>query len=241
MPLYASKTAFSVEPTVPVLLGQQVNNNDILVYDATSGFFTNASFGSTLLIDNTGIGVDLASIASNTISVKTLQGGSNITLDDNGSTVTINNSSTAIVANMAALTALGPSSDIGASALVLNTGFAQPGLFIWNGTWITAEPIPSLVPQIVSTGTSGTITAANTLFIWQSFTVGPKTGTIPAANATNSGQTIIVKDAAYTSGTYSITINPVSGTIEGKSALVINFNGASYTLMSDGVSNWVIV
>ena len=138
MPIYATKTVFAVQRTIPAILTQPVSNNDILIFNAESGVFSNESIAEAIDISNTGTGSPLASIAGNTISVKSLAGGSNISLVDDGLTVTINNDSTAIVANMTALSALGPTSDVGRSALVIDTGAGQPGLFVWNGSWISA-------------------------------------------------------------------------------------------------------
>ena len=138
MPLYARKTVFAVDRSVPVIFTEPVNSGDTLVFDPDMGVFTNEAFSSAITLTNTGTGTPLASFDINQLKIKSLAGGSNITLSDDGHTITINNSSTAIVADMDALNALTPSSDNGRTALVLDAGDSQPGFFVFNGTWLSA-------------------------------------------------------------------------------------------------------
>lgn len=99
MPVFASRSVFVVGRTAPAILTQTPVKGDLLVYDEVLGAFKNVpavgSGGSGAInIDNTGTGYQLASAGSGpdgaTLNVKTLAAGSNITLTDDGQTITIN-------------------------------------------------------------------------------------------------------------------------------------------------------
>ena len=63
--------------------------------------------------------------------------------------------------------------------------------------------------------------------------------TLPTAQTT-AGRTIVIKDAGLTAGTNNITIDTEgSEKIDGANTLVINSNGSSISLYSDGIG-WFI-
>jgi hypothetical protein len=99
MPVFASRSVFVVGRTAPAILTQTPVKGDLLVYDDVLGAFKNVPAVGTggngaINIDNTGTGYELASAGSGpdgaTLNVKTLAAGSNITLTDDGQTITIN-------------------------------------------------------------------------------------------------------------------------------------------------------
>lgn len=98
MPVFASTSVFVLGRTAPAILTQTVQEGETLVYDASQGVFVNskalASDGSGLInIQNTGTGDQLATVVGNTLQEKTLAAGTNITLVDDGNTITINGTS----------------------------------------------------------------------------------------------------------------------------------------------------
>jgi hypothetical protein len=98
MPTFASRSVFVVGRTAPVILTQSPNQGDLLIYNKKEGVFVNVpALGNgtpgsgAININNTGTGYELASAGANsTLNVKSLAAGSNITLTDDGQTITIN-------------------------------------------------------------------------------------------------------------------------------------------------------
>jgi len=120
----------------------------------------------------------------------------------------------------------------------------------WDGisNWFiksegVAASSASSVSVIVSvpSGTTNTAASADLTVIWNSSSTGTKNQTIPAAASGNAGEDIVIKDGIGTAGTYNIVITPVSGTIDGASAIAITANKNSLTLRSDGAGNWVAI
>ena len=97
----------------------------------------------------------------------------------------------------------------------------------------------TLTVQRMTTGTSATVSAVNTLFIMASSTSGAKNITIPSANSANKGQMLILKFDPNANGD-AITFTPIAGTIDGSSNLTSTVKSQSWTLYSDGISNWSI-
>lgn len=90
---------------------------------------------------------------------------------------------------------------------------------------------------------SGTIFSATTDFVaylWASTAAAPKNQALYSCNSGVTGNQIVVKDAIGSAATYSITLSPVSGTIDGSSTYTMNFNYQSASLLCDGVSNWIL-
>jgi hypothetical protein len=68
---------------------------------------------------------------------------------------------------------------------------------------------------------------------------GSQSSQIPAA--TGSGRVLIIKDTSGAASLNNITISPVTGTIDGSSNVIINFNYQSFTLFDGNTGNWSIV
>lgn len=95
--MLASPSVFVLSRTAPAILSQTVNQGETLVYDASQGVFVNANAlgtgpnGSGLInLANTGSGIPLSTIDRNLISLKSLAAGTNVTLTNDGNTITIN-------------------------------------------------------------------------------------------------------------------------------------------------------
>lgn len=97
--------------------------------------------------------------------------------------------------------------------------------------------IPASTIHFFPTGSSATVSAANTTLICTS-TSSAQNVSIPAAAAGNVGQDIVIKNL---SSATSITITPASGTIDLNANVVITVVDDSTTLRSDGISNWVVI
>lgn len=99
IPILAQRGVFTLGRTIPAILTQQVLQGQTVAFDAYEGVFVNVpalgtgSNGNGLInLQNTGSGVPLSTVAGNLLSIKSLVAGANITLVDNGQTVTINSS-----------------------------------------------------------------------------------------------------------------------------------------------------
>jgi hypothetical protein len=99
MPTFASRSVFVVGRTAPAILTQTPNQGDVLIWNASEGVFVNVpavgTNGAAININNTGVGYELASAGTpaGTLDIKSLAAGSNITLTDDGQTITINSTS----------------------------------------------------------------------------------------------------------------------------------------------------
>lgn len=93
----------------------------------------------------------------------------------------------------------------------------------------------------VTTGLSHTVTfsTAQTCTYWSSATGGNKNTHIPAAAAGNKGYLWIIKTTLNNGDIHNII--PLSGTVESFGTLTFNDFRASISLVSDGVSNWMVV
>jgi hypothetical protein len=68
-------------------------------------------------------------------------------------------------------------------------------------------------------------------------TAAARSLTLPSPSATLY---LVVKDVTGTAGTYNITINPASGTIDGGASYVIDWNYGAVAIISDGTNYFVI-
>ncbi len=93
----------------------------------------------------------------------------------------------------------------------------------------------------VTTGVLHTVvlSALQTCTYWTSATGGAKTAVIPGAASVNKGYLWIDKTTLNNGDTHNIV--PSSGTVESFTTLTFNDFRASISLISDGVSNWMIV
>lgn len=93
----------------------------------------------------------------------------------------------------------------------------------------------------VTTGTIHTVTFSSpqTCTYWSSATGGSKTTHIPAAAVGNKGYLWIIKTTLNNGDIHNII--PLSGTVESFGTLTFNDFRASISLVSDGVSNWMVV
>jgi hypothetical protein len=111
------------------------------------------------------------------------------------------------------------------SYTLTGAGFIRPGIFV-------LDP--------VTTGVSHTVILSSPLMCtyWTSATAGPKATTIPGAGPTNAGYLWVMKT---TLGNFDLhTITPATGTVDGQPTFTFNDNKDSYSLISNGVSNWMI-
>jgi hypothetical protein len=97
MPIFGAQSVFVLGRTPPAILSQKVNEGDSLYWDSVQGVFVNkkalATDGSGMInLSNTGTGDPLASVSGNTLKEKSLAAGTNITLFDDGQTITISSS-----------------------------------------------------------------------------------------------------------------------------------------------------
>lgn len=136
--IYARKTVFSVDRTVPAIIIEPVQQGDTLIYDSNTGSFTDVPMSEALPVVNTGTGARILDITNNTLTVKGLTAGSNISIVDDGSTITISDKSTYLVDTIADLSALTPAN--GATAFVADIGTGIPALFVYDGAWIISNP-----------------------------------------------------------------------------------------------------
>jgi len=93
--------------------------------------------------------------------------------------------------------------------------------------------------RLISSGSSDTATNTDGSIGWNSASASAKTESIPAP--TQLGQNITIKDAYGNAGTYSITVTPVSGTIDGQANYVLDQNYEAITLVANGSTNWMIL
>lgn len=92
--------------------------------------------------------------------------------------------------------------------------------------------------RTISSGTADAAGAGDYTIAWNSADAGAKTESIAACSAAIKGQIYIIKDEAQTAATYSITVAPAGGTVEGGTTAVISSNGAALEIQCDGGSNW---
>jgi hypothetical protein len=93
----------------------------------------------------------------------------------------------------------------------------------------------------VTTGTSHTVTftSASTITYWSSATSGAKTTDIPGAATGNAGYQWIDKTTLGNGDAH--TIVPASGTVDGVGTYSFSDFKTAISMISDGVSNWMIV
>lgn len=108
-----------------------------------------------------------------------------------------------------------------------------------NGTLFMDD---SLAVHRTAVGAGGYTVTANDLYIAiTTITGGGDTIAIPDASTAGIGKTIVIKDASGTAGTNNLTLDPAgSDTIDGAATYLINTNGDSVVLISDGISNWEV-
>lgn len=94
--------------------------------------------------------------------------------------------------------------------------------------------------KIVS-GTTDTAQAADGIIAWDVTSGGAKSENIPAASNVGAGHSLTIKDDFGDANINNITVTPASGTVDGQAAFVMGIRSQSITLISDGVSNWIIV
>src|ERR1035437_4897922 len=132
-----------------------------------------------------------------------------------------------------------------------NIFYDKAGDIWWNNSAGTAVQITagaSLNSGVASTVFSEVVKTSNySILVGDTYTLilvdssgGPKTVTLPSAAGVAAGRYYVVKDQKASSATNNITIILTgSDTIDTvASNKVLNTNGASLWLVSDGVSNW---
>ena len=95
--------------------------------------------------------------------------------------------------------------------------------------------------RLITTGTTDTASALDYGIGWNSASSGTKTETIPNAAAAGNGVTYVIKDVRGDSNINVIVITPTSGTIDGVSSFTVNVAKSAITLLSDGISNWIVI
>lgn len=98
--------------------------------------------------------------------------------------------------------------------------------------------------QMIQHGYTTNITSSSYSIVDNDYFVGinyagTQSTQIPAP--TGSGRILIIKDTSGLAFANSITITPASGTIDGRSSLVINIGYGSYTLFDNAASKWSII
>lgn len=100
---------------------------------------------------------------------------------------------------------------------------------------------PVINGRNVQSGT--TYTAVATDYYVAMSNTAARTVTLPAASGVTAGWTLVVKDTACTASTANVTIaragsDTIIGTTTAQTSVVINTNGGTAWLVSDGVSKW---
>ena len=97
MPIFGARGVFTTGRTIPAILTQKVRQGETVIFDAREGVFVNApalGFGPNskglINVTNLGIGDPLSSVSGNSLKLKSLAAGTNVTLSDDGNTITIN-------------------------------------------------------------------------------------------------------------------------------------------------------
>lgn len=127
-------------------------------------------------------------------------------------------------------------------------GHGGPLLRVQDGTTAGGWPIGGSAPaggafalDPVTTGVSHTVTLSNfqTVTYWTSATGGAKTTHIPAPAGANQGYLWIDKTTLGNGDTHNIV--PASGTIDQVATYTFSDFHTAISMISDGVSNWMIV
>ena len=100
----------------------------------------------------------------------------------------------------------------------------------------------SIKRTAIDSGDSPYTLAANDRYVASNSTAGAITVNLPAAATAGAGRILDIKDSHRQSTANNITIDGSGAeTIDGAATHVIASNGASVTIVCDGVSNWEII
>lgn len=252
--VYSNSSAFAV------LAGTNVAGRIVLSGTNAAPSWSTASYPSTIAAGQIVLGV-----GTNQIGVATMSGDCTMTsggvisctssggATPAGSNGDIQYKSSGVLAGLtlSANTVLGALSNGNPTALALpdcdGTGEALNytlGVGFSCRTISTTALVPSIIQHMTS-GTSATVSAANTTLSMESASTAQKNIAIPTCNSGNSGQDIVVKDASNgstgTATTYHIVITPSTGTIDGASTASVLQNKNSLTVRCDGSGNWMLI
>lgn len=158
---------------------------------------------------------------------------------DASSSLQLDDTTTGFLANRLTTSQISAVSTPATGLFVYNT---TTGFFnFYNGTaWqaISSSSSSTGGVRLVASGTTDTVLATDTFIGWNSSTTSAKAESISAG--TFAGQTVIIKDAIGTAGTYNITVTASGCTIDGQATKVMSNNLESIGLKWDGVSNWMV-
>jgi hypothetical protein len=110
-----------------------------------------------------------------------------------------------------------------------------------TGSGFEGYGTPTFALDPVTTGTTHTVvlSAGNLCTYWTSTTAGAKATALPGASPLNLGYLWTIKTTQMNFDTHTVT--PSSGTIDGNATFSFMDNKASYSMISDGISNWMLV
>jgi hypothetical protein len=112
---------------------------------------------------------------------------------------------------------------------------------ITDGGSIISSPGNAQVFQTQAVSSNLTIGPSDTFVYLIVDTTADREITLPLANAVTAGRIYIIKDSSGQSNTNNITVSAAgSDTLDGESSQILNSNYGSWTLVTDGVSNWYI-
>lgn len=134
---------------------------------------------------------------------------------------------------------------LNAPAATLPLGVDEPAPVVQDG--ITKKFFPggsgaAVYPprRTISSGNSDTVLSSDYAVYWDSPTLGAKSEAIPGCDSFSDKRVLVISDEVQTAGTYSITIQPASGTVANQTSVVLAANGASVILGCDSsTTNWV--
>lgn len=112
---------------------------------------------------------------------------------------------------------------------------------ITEGGTIVSSPGVASIFSTIAVSTNLTISPSDTFVQLAVDTTSARTITLPLASSVTTGRIYIIKDASGLADTNAITINAAgSDLIDGSASLVNDMEYASYILVSDGVSAWLL-
>src|SRR5579884_4071109 len=100
--------------------------------------------------------------------------------------------------------------------------------------------VPILATAQLQSGTAGSVSLGQILYVVASGSPGATAISAPACNSTNDGHYFAVADEALNAGAYNDTVTPSGGTIDGGASEALNFNGQAIVWRCHGATaNWV--